>query len=256
MTWKAIGHSITGTSHLAAGRGCEDVVKYQVYQHGDKEVMACAVCDGAGSAAHAAFAANYIADRVLKFASDAQRVQHVMGDHTGDLYALAEEIYEGLSKEAAANKTTLDEYSCTLLGCIVTEEMTLLFQVGDGAIVQGDDNGHYTPVWWPQSGEYHNTTSFFVDDPNFGTLRTLWVPGTLKEIAIFTDGLQMLALNWENQSVHQPFFTGLFHHLRMADSAEKLALLDQKLATYLDSPAINERTDDDKTLFLATRRTP
>jgi hypothetical protein len=39
----------------------------------------------------------------------------------------------------------------------------------------------------------------------------------------------------------------------MADSADKTEMLNKRLAEYLDSTQINERTDDDKTLFLATR---
>jgi hypothetical protein len=73
------------------------------------------------------------------------------------------------------------------------------------------------------------------------------------EVAIFTDGLQMLALNMESRTVHQPFFSDLFRYLRMANDADKVSILNGKLATYLDSPGINGRTDDDKTLFLATR---
>ena len=41
--------------------------------------------------------------------------------------------------------------------------------------------------------------------------------------------------------------------MRMVDTSEKTEFLDTMLAKYLDSTAINARTDDDKTLFLATR---
>jgi len=76
---------------------------------------------------------------------------------------------------------------------------------------------------------------------------------TIKEIAIFTDGLQLLTLNNESLSVHQPFFQDLFKWLRMATQEEHLQVLGRKLGEYLNSEPINNRTDDDKTLFLATR---
>jgi hypothetical protein len=37
-------------------------------------------------------------------------------------------------------------------------------------------------------------------------------------------------------------------------SPELCNVLDEQLRQFLDSPAVNERTDDDKTLVLATRR--
>jgi hypothetical protein len=73
------------------------------------------------------------------------------------------------------------------------------------------------------------------------------------EVAIFTDGLQMLALNMEYENVHQPFFKDMYRVLRLADEPAKVDLLNGKLADYLNSNQINDRTDDDKTLFLASR---
>jgi len=85
------------------------------------------------------------------------------------------------------------------------------------------------------------------------SLQVVVLQEKINEIALLTDGLQMLTLSMDNMTVHQPFFKGFFHHLRMADTSEKTELLDTLLAKYLDSTAINARTDDDKTLFLATR---
>ena len=92
-----------------------------------------------------------------------------------------------------------------------------------------------------------------MDDPSLGNLNITILDERVDEVAIFTDGLQLLALNTETSSVHQPFFTSLFHVLRMAGDTEKQELLTGRLTEYLNSKAINDRTDDDKTLFLATR---
>jgi hypothetical protein len=70
------------------------------------------------------------------------------------------------------------------------------------------------------------------------------------ELALFTDGLQMLALHFASRSAHRPFFEPLFTTLREAANPEALG---GPLREFLDSPAVNERTEDDKTLVLAIR---
>ncbi len=250
--WKVIGQSIIGTSHIASGKFCEDAVKYAILNEGsDDEMLVCCVADGAGSASHAQWAASYAAHKVIEFAT--LQLSHAEELTESLIYALAEDIYDGLQQEADANGVALNEYSCTLLGCIATSEQTAFFQVGDGAIVRDDGSGFYTTVWWPENGEYQNSTSFLIDDSSFSNLNVAIIYEQLNEIAIFTDGLQLLTLNTESRAVHQPFFSDLFGYLRQATDSGKITVLNRKLAEYLSSPNINNRTDDDKTLFLATR---
>jgi len=255
MTWKAIGHSAVGTSHTANEKGCDDAVQYSVVKSGlTGETMICCASDGAGSAIYASLAADmatkYMADALAGLAEAGHRLVEA------DIYALAEELYDLLEGEALKQEVELNEFSCTLLGCYVTGGRAIFFQIGDGAIVRNDGAGNYAYLWWPHNGEYQNTTSFVVDDRNLQNLRVAILEEQVDEVAIFTDGLQLLALNTESETVHQPFFTDLFKYLRMADEADKVAVLNRKLAEYLDSRVINDRTDDDKTLFLATRLQP
>ena len=58
MMWKAIGKSVIGTSHIAAGKKCEDVLQYQItYDSYSEELLICCASDGAGSAKYGAEAA-------------------------------------------------------------------------------------------------------------------------------------------------------------------------------------------------------
>jgi hypothetical protein len=70
------------------------------------------------------------------------------------------------------------------------------------------------------------------------------------KIAVFSDGLQRLALNMAANTAHDPFFTPFFTVLSAATAAQE-ELLQTELAQFLQSPAVNERTDDDKSLVLA-----
>ena len=75
----------------------------------------------------------------------------------------------------------------------------------------------------------------------------------IDEVALFSDGLQRLALHYQTRTAHAGFFKPMLATLRAAP-ADALESLSTQLAAYLSSPAVNERTDDDKTLVLATRQ--
>lgn len=253
MIWKAIGKSVTGTSHIQAGTGCDDAVASEIIPFSDgEEVLLCFVSDGAGSAMRSAVAAEQATHAAIRFVKT-RNVSSMPDLHEDWLYELAEAVYDTLQSLAAIDQLSLEEYSCTLLGCIIFPGCAFFLQIGDGAIVKNDGSGFYTPVWWPHNGEYQNTTSFVIDDRNFRHLRVLKIDSSVTEVAMFTDGLQMVALNNAEMNVHQPFFIDMFKSLRMAAQEEHITILHHKLETYLGSQIINNRTDDDKTLFLASR---
>jgi hypothetical protein len=71
------------------------------------------------------------------------------------------------------------------------------------------------------------------------------------ELALFTDGLQPLALHYASRTVHAPFFVPMFDSLRRSTDIDGL---ESPLKQFLKSKPVIDRTDDDKTLMLATRR--
>jgi len=252
MMWKAIGQSVIGTSHIQASKGCEDAICYEtIHAENGDEVMIGFVSDGAGSATYAAMAAQLTVHKcttqVAKWVADGLVIDEPR------LYELVELVYDHLKKLAYEHHALVNEFSCTLLGFILLPDKACFMQIGDGAIVRNDGTGNFVPVWWPHNGEYQNSTAFVIDDVRLGNLKTMILHETVSEVAVFTDGLQMLALNNVTESVHQPFFTELFKWLRKATTGEHISILDDKLAAYLSGSAINNRTDDDKTLLLATK---
>lgn len=251
MRWKAIGESVTGSSHTKNGRPCEDRIRFGIVPAvAGAEALVCCISDGAGSARYAAEAAQYVTHTGFELL--AAKLLTEPDIKQAFLFNTAEKLYDGLKASALEKGTEINEFSCTLLGCVVLEEQAAFFQIGDGAIARNDGSGYYTPVWLPHNGEYQNTTSFLIDDSNFPHFKTTILHEPVSEVAIFTDGLQMLTMNTEAGCMHQPFFTDLFRWLRMVETEEEQAILQQKLSSYLGSNLINSRTDDDKTLFLAT----
>jgi hypothetical protein len=68
-----------------------------------------------------------------------------------------------------------------------------------------------------------------------------------------SDGLQTMALSFAERAAHRPFFLPMFRKLRSARPGDGLPAA---LHRFLESPAVSQRSDDDKTLLLATRVPP
>jgi hypothetical protein len=126
---------------------------------------------------------------------------------------------------------------------------TVVGQIGDGAIVV--DDGELRAATWPQQGEYANTTHFLVDDDALEQLVTVEA-GAARRIAVFSDGLQALALQYDTKTPYEPFFAPFFDYLET--SAKDDVEVEDELRAYLESGSVNARTDDDKSLVLAVRR--
>ena len=250
MSWKAIGHSCAGTSHHAKGSGCDDVVHFNiVHDIDDREMLVVCVCDGAGSAKYASMAAEFTSGKIIESLTTLGMSGKKIGEK--DILEIMEDVYQGISIVAGLQETAINEYSCTALGALITARQSVLFQIGDGAIVTREGQQEYRVAWWPMQGEYLNNTNFVVDNPDMNDLKIQITDQRITDLAIFTDGLQMLALSTGTQKPHHPFFSDLFGHLNKAVTPEQVSLMQKQLANYLNSDQINSRTDDDKTLFLA-----
>jgi hypothetical protein len=102
------------------------------------------------------------------------------------------------------------------------------------------------------SGEYANMTRFVTDEDALDALTTMIYPAPVSRVAVFTDGLERLAIDLSSLRPHAPLFDRLFGVLGSASKA-KDDEIRAALVRFLNSPAVNERTDDDKSLALAIR---
>jgi hypothetical protein len=93
-------------------------------------------------------------------------------------------------------------------------------------------------------------TNFVTDENAIDVLAVTILPARPEKVAVFSDGIQRLALNMATNTAHAPFFTPFFTVLATATAAQE-DHLQAELARFLQSSAVNERTDDDKTLALA-----
>ena len=100
----------------------------------------------------------------------------------------------------------------------------------------------------PQSGEYLNETTFLISPKAMEQAQTNVWRGSLAFISAFSDGLQMLALKMSDGTPHAPFFSPLF---RFIHEMEDMTEAKSQLNSFLRSPRITQRADDDLTLLLA-----
>jgi hypothetical protein len=214
-------------------------------------VIACA--DGAGSASRAEVGAALACQTFVSVVEEALRGGlQVRDTNAQHVLAWYQQARHRLTSEANLQGAEARDYACTLLTAVLGEEEAIFAQIGDGAIVYRGGDGYQTAIW-PQSGEEAGTT-YFLTGEGFEEQLTVYSPaGKVVEVALFTDGLQPLALHYASRTVHGPFFDPMFEALRLSSDP---ASLEGPLRDFLSSEQVNERTDDDKTLVLATRHAP
>jgi hypothetical protein len=164
------------------------------------------------------------------------------------------DITEKIASTASSSGHQPRDYSCTLLAALVGVTHAAFVQIGDGAIVvsHGEEDG-WSYVFWPQHGEFANTTNFIQTTNLDDVLDFELAPRSIDEFAIFSDGIENLVLHKAERSVHQAFFRDMMRPVRESETQGVDRRLSEALCKYLLSAAICERTDDDKTLILATR---
>lgn len=251
MVWRFLIDSVQGTSHIRSGTGCQDSSFASVLQHDGQEYLLVACADGAGTAKASDVGAKVACTEAVRLA--AEFLRGCSPPRTADrevLLGWARAVHEGLVHEAERQQVGPRDLACTLLLAVVGRADAAFLQVGDGAIVIKDQSGRYVPVFWPQTGEYHNATYFVTDESYEQNIQTSVMGEAPAELALFTDGLQMLALDYNLRAAHAPFFAPLFRALRAAEDHAELGV---PMRQFLDSDAVNARTDDDKTLALAVR---
>jgi hypothetical protein len=168
-----------------------------------------------------------------------------------DALAWVEAVRERIDRAASSRRLHRRDFSCTLLAAVVDPASAFFFQIGDGAIVYRGKGEAYLPALWPQSGEYANCTWFVTDDDAGKRLEWATARG-VHELAVLSDGLQALALSLASREAHAPFFEPMFAAVRRVRPGRS-ERLQRGLQDFLDSAPVNRRTDDDKTLVLATR---
>ena len=114
MSWKTIGKSVIGTSHISADKQCEDALQYKIIvDNKDEQVLIAIASDGAGSAKFAKEASNiatYFGIQMLtNFIKEGTKINEA------SIVLMVETLVEEFTKFSEIANEPLCEYSCTLL---------------------------------------------------------------------------------------------------------------------------------------------
>jgi serine/threonine protein phosphatase PrpC len=205
------------------------------------------VSDGAGSASHggegAALVCRYLMLKMRKWLTQSRTFPD---DEC--IRGWLDELRDQLAKAANRRGLLPRQFAATLVLLAVRDDQLLALQIGDSALV-GRTAGVWRAICWPENGEFASTTYFVTDDPEV-RLRIARMPLEHDAFALFSDGIENLALDHSAVQPHSRFFEPMMRPVDESPESGKLTKLSLALGQYLDSAAVCERTDDDKTLVL------
>ncbi|MBK9139633.1 MAG: protein phosphatase 2C domain-containing protein [Verrucomicrobia bacterium] len=248
--WRAVGASVVGTSHVKTHLPCQDRLRWELL--GPQRLMV-ALADGAGSATYAEVGAETAVTTAANFLRQAL---------PGEPRSRSDDDWRALLREAlAAARAAVvvaakerdvrpRELATTLLLAVCEPDVVAGAQVGDGGFVVGDAAGELTAVTRPGQSEYINETVFLTAEDALERPQLEVRRGAFTRAALFSDGLQMLAMKFPEATPHAPFFRPL---LQFVEGTAAVESARRQLEAFLRSPRITERTDDDLTLLLAVR---
>jgi hypothetical protein len=253
--WRIASASVVGTSHKLQGSPGQDAFLTEIIANGDEQVLVVAVSDGAGSARAADVGSRIAVASIIEQARAWLNGERELSTLTR---SVVEEWLKGVREQiadlAAEAQSEMRDYAATLLVTVLGPDYAAFGQIGDGAIVVLTDEQEWAWIFWPQHGEYANTTNFVTDDNALEKLEFDAGPRSIGELAIFSDGLEAMVLDYRTREAHQAFFNRMISPLKKEGPSGADPVLSKHLETYLGSSIVTERTNDDVTLILASRR--
>jgi len=250
VLWRYAAGQATGSAHEKLAKPCQD--RFACVTVDAHSTLIAVVADGAGTAEHAHIGAEIAVSTVSSIAQLAARAGR--RDFTEVLREGATLARQRLIEAAADRQLQPRDLACTLLAVIVAPMGGAALQIGDGVIVVADQPLSWRWVIWPQKGEYANTTFFLSDEQSLARAEVQVLSDDVLDVALMSDGLEQLAVHFASRKAHDPFFRSVLAPLHAEPGDGESARLSQGLATLLSSPPVRQRTDDDASLVIATRR--
>ena len=243
--WRCLAASVIGSSHIAQKLPCQDAHATTTLDSG---ILIVAVADGAGSAKRSEEGAKCAVETSVRYL--VENLQAASPTTVQDCEAVLEKAIESAraALQEIATGESFNSVATTLLLTIVTERWLSTVQVGDGAVICRDLSGSLRVLSELGRSEYINETTFLTSSDYLIDLHHATLPSSeISGLAMMSDGIQLLALRYADNTAHEPFFRPLFEFA--ANPSSK----NFELEEFLRSERVCERTDDDKTLVLAVR---
>lgn len=254
MSYKFYYSSVKGTSHEKTGTLKQDDINVKSFIFDDKEYLISAVADGAGTAKYSNISSNFICKFLVRKMTKWISINSIKNFNKEILCSWIEQWQKILTRYIKIRKLpSTRDFATTILFSVLSDEMNIFAQIGDGSIVAGNAED-LNCVFLPQKGEYANTTHFATEE-NFN-MYLMFNTNTenIERVAMHTDGIEMISLiKLEKPSLgfFNPFFDALKEeHLGFNED------LSEELSEFLSSDRVNKRTNDDKTLIIIVKEGP
>ena len=240
--WRSIGARAAGSAHAETGTPCQDAYAYAALT---ADLVAIAVADGAGSARFADEGAARSVDRAIRYL---RNVTDLLDDDPFVWSAAVRAAFDAARGAVvdASRARGLDarHFATTLQIVLLGRDAYCYGRIGDGCGV-GLHEGSLIPLAPAPDNVFANETTFLT---SAGAEPAVYFGERLSDCAVFTDGLQHLAMQLAHWRPHGPFFGPLFDYVRTsADASGAEASLD----AYLRTDVFDQRTDDDRTLVIS-----
>lgn len=252
MNWKYIYSSVKGSSHEATNMPKQDNCKSCVLMINGKDYLVSTMADGAGSAKHSDLSSKFICKlfvRKTKQWLETNKLEDLTREIIVDWFTYFQKVMKRAVKICKLESTR--DFATTLLFSVLSEDYNIFVQIGDGIIAVGD-NDNFECVFLPQNGEFINTTHFATESTAINLFMFKTTNEPIKRIAMHTDGIEQIALDFKAQKPFIPFFTPFFNAVEKLENSGYSETLSKQLELFLQSDRVNKKTDDDKTLFLAS----
>ena len=252
MNWKYIYSSVKGSSHEATNTPKQDNCKNCILLINGKDYLVSAVADGAGSAKYSDLSSKFICKLFIRKTKQWLE-NNSLEDLTREVIAKWFIYFQKIIKRTVSiyKLETVRDFATTLLFSVLSKNYNVFVQIGDGIIAVGD-NDNFECVFLPQNGEFINTTHFATESSAVNIFMFKTINESVKRIAMHTDGIEQIALDFKGQKPFIPFFTPFFSAIEKLENSGYSETLSKQLELFLQSDRVNKKTDDDKTLFLAS----
>jgi serine/threonine protein phosphatase PrpC len=266
MNWRIAKASIIGSGHIGANMPCQD--SHYVMQIGD--TLIAAVSDGLGSAAHSEIGSKIASEQAVTHIANyfdslkppekrlqwwpfsdkpepkTQPQQDTLETVCRTAFTVAR---DAVGVRATADSKELRDFACTLLVAVVTPNDWVVMHIGDGAVVGIFEDETTRTLSTPDNGEFINVTMPLTSADYLTHLRFNHKAEALRGVALMSDGVQPMCINYKTGEAYDGFFRPIIQWLRTLD----LVATDVSMQKLLDTPRFRQKSDDDMTLVLALR---
>jgi serine/threonine protein phosphatase PrpC len=252
--WRLVKASVIGLSHLNSKTICQDRLTCQTLKTNEGEILIAVIGDGAGSTSEGQTGAeiacqSFVAQIASYLTSTTATVRSLNEDFAKHWIS---HFQKKVTEKAKEKNKDLREFATTLVGAVIGKTSGVFFQVSDdGAVFSttGEPTSYRFAVE-PEDSEYVNMTDFLTDETAFGCLKFNLIEEPIEDLILFSDGIYSVAVDYRSNQPHEPFLRPMIAPLR---NKAEVNGLNEKLESFLASPKLNEKTDDDKTIILASR---